>query len=1004
MRYGVLAGILAAAAGLCLAPARASAQGFDDGKVAKAIDNAKKFLLDGQLADGSWSKDKTTCVGVTAMCTYALIECGVKPTEDHVKKALAWLTEQKCNHTYSLGLRCQAYLAAEKRGAKGQYKAFLRKDAEVLIKAGLATGGKYGYTSPGAASDNSNSQYAVRGAWAAGYGFGKPMPGTATPTMTAAGIVSMLVCYEQLTVGSFSDCRGPSQVPAVESGLDWMERYFVEVVGGPAAAKAAALLEKQRKAQEAEETKKFLNELSADERQRFGQEERKREADERRRQRPPGEPRAFGAITGWMFYFLYGVERVGLASGYKYFGTADWYKLGAEHLVKTQSGNGSWGALPDTAFAMIFLVRGRNPVLFNKLAYRGRWKNRPHDLVNLAKWIGDNSEWTVNWQSINPSAPVRDWHDAPILYIAGSTAPYFTPVELGKLRRFVDEGGTILSVTECGGAEFKTGIRQAYQKIFPQYELAPVKGDHEMNAALAMVPVPASVLPPIFAISNGVRPLVVHIDADLPKSWQLRRTRAPESPFEVGANVAQYLAGLVHDLRPRGSSPWPERTSLPMTGRDIRIGRLKYAGNFDAEPLAYDRFSLMMANRQRTPVIVAPPVEIAKLSGAKVHLAVLAGTGKLMLTNQETDALRAFVYDGGTLLVEALGGDAEFARSARAILADVFGAQPVRLEPTHKLYQMARLAISEFHYRRKTQRRLARAPGPVLESISYQDRSAVFFSREDLSTALLGYQGLAVDGYQPETAYLIVRNIALLASGQASTSQPASLPAGVGFDLKGECPNPNKDIGQGKIAFLVADASFGWMTGTCDIDVMTNGYAFTINSGGGNPLCYNGEISGAGTVTFVMGPFHNQFKDAPLRLAGDKPNTCTGKFMVAQGRVQLEKPDGVDAISSDVAVGGQGPNDCLHWINSNQIKDTATITLLVSDKGGAYLSLNGCSEKVTALILTAGATVKTDSPAGQSGALTVKALTVDNVPKPAGAYTAATEKWIEGKGKVVVSP
>jgi hypothetical protein len=36
--------------------------------------------------------------------------------------------------------------------------------------------------------------------------------------------------------------------------------------------------------------------------------------------------------------------------------------------------------------------------------------------------------------------------------------------------------------------------------------------------------------------------------------------------------------------------------------------------------------------------------------------------------------------------------------------------------------------------------------------------------------------------------------------------------------------------------------------------------------------------------------------------------------------------------------------------------------------------------------------------------LTVKAITVNNVKKPAGTYTAATEKWLEGKGKIVVAP
>ena len=74
------------------------------------------------------------------------------------------------------------------------------------------------------------------------------------------------------------------------------------------------------------------------------------------------------------------------------------------------------------------------------------------------------------------------------------------------------------------------------------------------------------------------------------------------------------------------------------------------------------------------------------------------------------------------------------------------------------------------------------------------------------------------------------------------------------------------------------------------------------------------------------------------------------------------------------------------------------------NSGGAYLNLNGCNETVAALLMATNTMVKTDSPAGKTGVLTVKALTVNNVKKPAGTYTAATEKWLEGKGKVVVVP
>ena len=52
----------------------------------------------------------------------------------------------------------------------------------------------------------------------------------------------------------------------------------------------------------------------------------------------------------WKFYYLYGLERAGRLAGIRYFGTHDWYRLGAEELVQTQDKlGGFWqGALLET--------------------------------------------------------------------------------------------------------------------------------------------------------------------------------------------------------------------------------------------------------------------------------------------------------------------------------------------------------------------------------------------------------------------------------------------------------------------------------------------------------------------------------------------------------------------------------------------------------------------------------------------------------------------------------
>jgi hexosaminidase len=224
-------------------------------------------------------------------------------------------------------------------------------------------------------------------------------------------------------------------------------------------------------------------------------------------------------------------------------------------------------------------------------------------------------------------------------------------------------------------------------------------------------------------------------------------------------------------------------------------------------------------------------------------------------------------------------------------------------------------------------------------------------------------------------------------------------------DVQGRIGDLAARIGAGNIANLVGDTTICYPASACEVDIITNGHNVTFDSGDGNPLSCWGAISGKGNVVLLMGPSHTDYKDAPLRLSGIRPNTTTGKFYVRKGRVQLEKPDGVDAISGDVIVGGQGFNDCLFWVRSHQIKDSAGITMIgAGNNGAAYLHLNGCKETVASLTMTAGNRIKTDSSTGVSGALTIKSLTIDGTRLPAGTYTSANARWIEGKGKVVVRP
>ncbi|MCI0343305.1 MAG: hypothetical protein L0216_19535 [Planctomycetales bacterium] len=69
----------------------------------------------------------------------------------------------------------------------------------------------------------------------------------------------------------------------------------------------------------------------------------------------------------WHYYYLYGLERAGVLSDRWHFGAHDWYREGAEYLLKNQrgamwdSGKGD-GPLCSTCFAILFLTKATVPV------------------------------------------------------------------------------------------------------------------------------------------------------------------------------------------------------------------------------------------------------------------------------------------------------------------------------------------------------------------------------------------------------------------------------------------------------------------------------------------------------------------------------------------------------------------------------------------------------------------------------------------------------------------
>jgi hypothetical protein len=291
----------------------------------------------------------------------------------------------------------------------------------------------------------------------------------------------------------------------------------------------------------------------------------------------------------------------------------------------------------------------------------------------------------------------------------------------------------------------------------------------------------------LHVVSNGVRPLIIHTDKDLSLAWQLRHARMEPKAFEAAANVAMFVTDMAlveKALVARGAKSWPAAKKFTPL-RAVKVARLKYKnndgkdGNYDPEPLAWERFSRLMGERTRTKVDLVGPMPIGELPASGAQVAALTGTDQVAASADEIKALRAFVEGGGALLLEAAGGSRAFAESAQVLARQIVPSGRLRrLSPTAKLFDQKEFPIRRVSYRRWSRRKLGVTDKtPRLRAVlDKENRPLIFFSAEDLTAGLLGASCYVLHGYSQDSAFELTRNLVLSKARTLPRPQPKPTP------------------------------------------------------------------------------------------------------------------------------------------------------------------------------------------------------------------------------------
>ncbi|MGI9517190.1 MAG: DUF4159 domain-containing protein [Pirellulaceae bacterium] len=495
-------------------------------------------------------------------------------------------------------------------------------------------------------------------------------------------------------------------------------------------------------------------------------------------------------------YFLYGMERAARLSGERFFGEHDWYREGADFLVRTQRGNGSWRGTSGhgetdeniaTAFALLFLSKGRRPIVIGKYKHSddNDWDRHRKGVHYLTRRLESDWDAKLNWQTIDGRyADANDLGEAPVLFISGRDDLRLGPRQKEALKKYIESGNFVFAEAcqgdGCGeNVGFDRDFQALMRELFPGSELQLLGDDHPVFSAQHQLTVNPE--RPLYGLQSSCRTSVIYCPRNLSGLWRLNRPsfmdmlpeaakRDVEYATRLGANVVTYATG--REVRDKLDRPQMVDVADDGVGeRVVAIPKLLHGGGSDAAPNAWQnimrraRFDLKQRFKIEHTMIDPVFTELAKYPMVFMH-----GRAPFAWTeSQRTDLRRHLVENNALLFADAICSDPDFVQAFRKEMKATFpDNELMRIAPDDRIwssrnggYQLDTVNMHEQGAQGGGIRRF-KSP-PLLEGIQIDGRWVVVFSPHDLSCAMENASASQCAGYDREDAAKIGVNVILYA-------------------------------------------------------------------------------------------------------------------------------------------------------------------------------------------------------------------------------------------------
>lgn len=722
-----------------------------------AIKQAVAWLWSQQKSDGSWDEGEFGAQftgGVSALVTYALLEAGESPHDERMLKSLKHLEEvEEVHSTYARAFRTLVWASLDDQ----KYERHVNADSRWLIKSQSNAGGwgypgTWGAQTTGAAAtdymDNSNSQIAMLALWEAshfpgnevprsifrraedywtrsqnadgGWGYQpswlpNPMESRSYGPMTAAGLATLNIIYDRVHVGDESGKIRPRPGSAARGRKNVDE--LLERIDAASAWLAG----------------KFdLDRVSGTSNHWANQ---------------------------WLGYYYYSIDRAGTASGRKYIGDVEWYPRVVAKVLSQQRPDGSWNDLINTSFTLLSLLKGRAPIIINKLQYAEEgWNDYPRDAAKLTRWMSRLFEQPFGWQIVEVHNAARDLMDAPIVLITGEADLQLDDALKKALIDYVWAGGTIVASPTEDDGKFAERCEAVFSEMFPELTADVLAAEHPVFSMQYRVGTPTEII----GLSDGCRTRVFVFKEDVSLIWHQGRWETERPLFELGANLYRYATGQSSEPRTRLRPMFAAPSHAP---REVwPIARGKHEGDWAAVPRVIEHLSRALAATCGVG-LREEIVDLASVDADRMPLVWLTGHDRIALTAEQAEGLKRYLRAGGTVLVDAASSAASFDASFRELVADQFGEKALEpMDPDHPLLSGALAGplgsdVRACRFNREALEANADLSSPVLYTVRFGSGLGIIYSPYGLACPADGMACIGRPSYDVASARAILGNV-----------------------------------------------------------------------------------------------------------------------------------------------------------------------------------------------------------------------------------------------------